>query len=281
MSAALAPRISFAVDHMFAPVPADMQIPRRIGLVDAAMKVLGFAMPPRNGSLRRPRPMEPIMIRHAIATLVAIVVASAAARSETITFEQSGAAGAVPSGFSQVTTGRGAEADWRLQEAVDAPSGKMIVQQRSTGGDMRFPVLVYDKIDADDIDLSVKFKAVAGKDDQAAGLVWRLVDANNYYVVRANALEDNVVTYIVKDGRRIDLPVKGKGRTYGAKVPVTKGGWNTLAVSVRGPTFKISLNGQALYEVEDKTFAKAGKVALWTKADSVMQFDDFVIEVVK
>jgi hypothetical protein len=221
------------------------------------------------------------MIRLAIATICAVAAVSTVARSETITFEQSGTSGAVPTGFSQATTGKGAKADWKLQEVADAPSGRMVVHQVSTGGDMRFPILIYDKIDAADIDLSVKFKAVSGKDDQAAGLVWRLVDANNYYVVRANALEDNVVTYVVKDGRRFDLPVKGKGRTYGAKVPVTKGGWNTLAVSVRGPSFKISLNGQTLYEVEDKTFAKAGKVALWTKADSVMQFDDFVIEVVK
>ena len=114
-----------------------------------------------------------------------------------------------------------------------------------------------------------------------ARLVWRFVDANNYYIARANALEDNVVAYIVKDGRRVDLPVKGKGRTYGAKAPVTKGDWNTLAVSVRGPTFKVLLNGLELYEVEDATFEKAGKVALWTKADSVIQFDDFAIEAAK
>jgi hypothetical protein len=221
-------------------------------------------------------------LRRSIAVTVFSALGILAAHAaETVTFEQAGATGAVPSGFTQATTGKGAKADWKLQEAAGAPSGKMVVQQFSTGGDMRFPVLVYDKVDATDVDLAVKFKAVSGKDDQAAGLVWRYQNADNYYIVRANALEDNVVTYIVKDGRRVDLPVKGKGRTYGAKAPVTKGDWNTLAVSVRGNSFKISLNGKELYEVEDATIAKPGKVALWTKADSVMQFDDLAINPTK
>lgn len=212
-----------------------------------------------------------------VITLFSISAALPAHAAETITFEQAGAAGAVPSGFTQATTGRGEKADWKLQEAAGAPSGKMVVQQFSTGGDMRFPVLVYDKLEAADVDISVKFKAISGKVDQAAGLVWRYQNADNYYIVRANALEDNVVLYIVKDGRRIDLPLKGRGRTYGAKAPVTKGNWNTLAVSAKGSTFKVSLNGSELYEVEDATITKAGKAGVWTKADSIMQFDDLTI----
>jgi Domain of Unknown Function (DUF1080) len=207
---------------------------------------------------------------------------SGAAKAETITFEASGAAGAVPNGFTAATTGRGSSADWKLQEASGAPSGKMVVGQLSTKGpNMRFPVLVYDAITASNTDVSVKFKAISGSDDQAAGIVVRYQDANNYYVVRANALEDNVVFYIVKNGSRIDLPIKGQGRTYGAKAPVTKGGWNTLGLSAEGNTFKISLNGKQLYEVEDKQIPKSGKIGLWTKADSVMQFDDLVIGDVK
>ncbi len=221
------------------------------------------------------------MFRGAVTTLSALAAFNSLAGAETITFEQSGPVGTVPSGFTQATTGRGIAADWKLVETADAPSGKMVVQQFSAGGDSRFPILSYDKLETANVDLSVKFKAISGTTDQGAGLIWRMKDANNYYIVRANALEDNVVTYIVKDGRRIDLPVKGQGRTYGAKAPVTKAGWNTLAVSVRGATFKISLNGRELYEVEDKAFDKAGRVGLWTKADSVMQFDDLSIEMAK
>jgi hypothetical protein len=136
-------------------------------------------------------------------------------------------------------------------------------------------------VSAADLDLSVRFRAVSGKADQAAGLVWRYRDANNYYLVRANALEDNVVLYKVENGRRIDLPVKGEGRTYGATAPVAKKDWNTLAVKVRGDLFSVSLNGKALYDVEDRTFSGPGGIALWTKADSVMMFDDMTWTIVK
>jgi len=110
--------------------------------------------------------------------------------------------------------------------------------------------------------------------DQAAGLVWRLKDANNYYIVRANALEDNVVLYKVENGERADLPLKGAGRTYGKKVKVPSGQWGTLGVTARGKQFMVYFNGEKLYEVEDETFKDAGKVGLWTKADSAPYFDD-------
>lgn len=207
------------------------------------------------------------------------VFALSPALAETIDFEQSGAIGSVPNGFTVATTGKGKPAQWVLQDVANAPSGKQAVAQTSNdAASARFPVLVYDKIVARDADISVKFKPVSGKDDQAAGIVWRFKDKDNYYIVRANALEDNVVLYIVKDGRRIDLPVKSKGRTYGAKAPVSRNDWGTLAVSVVGQTFKVSLNGQSLYEVEDTTFADAGRIGIWTKSDSVMLFDDLSIE---
>lgn len=220
------------------------------------------------------------MKRLAAAILISLFSACGPLAAQSIDFESSGTAGSVPKDFSVATTGRGQEAVWALQDVAGAPSGKLAVAQKSNDAtDNRFPVLVYDKVTAQDADISVKFKPVSGANDRAAGLVWRYVDKNNYYIVRANALEDNVVLYIVKDGRRTDLPVKGKGRTYGAKVPpIAKDGWSTLAVSVKGNNFKVSFNGQSLYEVEDNTFTKAGKIGLWTKADSVMLFDDLKIE---
>jgi hypothetical protein len=215
----------------------------------------------------------------AFGLITATLAASPASFAETITFETSGAAGAAPSGFTQATTGKGSPADWKLQEVAGAPSGKLVVGQLSTeGANVRFPLLVHDATNAIDVDLSVKFKAVSGKSDQGAGLVWRYQNADNYYVVRANALENNVVLYVVKNGSRINMPVKGKGPSdYGAKAEV-KPDWNTLAVAVKGDTFTVSLNGTQLYEVEDGLIKNAGKVGLWTKADSVMQFDDFKIE---
>ena len=202
------------------------------------------------------------------------------AMAETIDFETSGAAGTPPKDFSVALTGQGPNPTWQLQETTGAPSGRFAVAQTSKiPTDNRFPLLVYDKVSAADLDISVKFKPVSGTIDQAAGLVWRYIDKNNYYIVRANALENNVVLYIVRNGQRIDLPVKGRGRTYGATVPaISKAAWSTLAVSVRGKIFSVSFNGRPLYDVEDATFTKAGKAGLWTKADSVMLFDDLTIE---
>jgi hypothetical protein len=107
--------------------------------------------------------------------------------------------------------------------------------------------------------------------------VWRYRDQDNYYIVRANALEDNVVLYKVQGGKRTDLPVKGEGRTYGKKAEVPDGEWSTLRVVANGRLFEVHFNGARLYEVEDTTFSEPGQVGLWTKADSVTQFDDLTV----
>jgi hypothetical protein len=135
-------------------------------------------------------------------------------------------------------------------------------------------VAVLDAVSAKDVDLSVRFAPISGRVDQAAGLVWRYQDEDNYYIVRANALEDNVVLYKVEKGKRTDLPLKGEGRTYGKKTEVPSGQWSTLRLVAQGSLFEVSLNGQKLFDVEDSTFTGPGKVGVWTKADSVTYFDD-------
>ena len=155
--------------------------------------------------------------------------------------------------------------------------GNVLAQTDADRTSYRFPLAVYNDVTAKDVDLSVRFRPVSGRGDQGAGLVWRYQDANNYYVVRANALEGNVVLYKVEKGKRIDLPLKGSGRTYGKKADVPKDKWSVLGLTARGNTFTVSLSGQGLYEVDDTTFAGAGKVGLWTKADSVIYFDDLTI----
>ncbi len=197
----------------------------------------------------------------------------------TVTFDDQ-AVGTAPVGFTVAVTGKGVPAAWSVDKAPEG-GGNVVLQTSADKSSARFPLLVFDGASAADVDLSVRFRSISGVDDQAAGLVWRYVDANNYYIVRANALEDNVVLYKVEKGRRIDLPVKGQGRTYGAKAPVPQKTWHTLAVTARGSLFVVMLNGKALYEVEDKTFTAAGKTGLWTKTDSVMMFDDFSVTVVK
>ncbi len=185
------------------------------------------------------------------------------------------AVGQAPKGFEFGHTAKaGAPGKWIVQ---GEGANKFLAQVDADNTRARFPVAVLSALTAADVDLSVRFKPVSGRVDQAAGLVWRFQNEDNYYIVRANALENNVVLYKVEKGTRTDLPVKGEGRTYGKKAQVPSGQWSTLRVVAAGPRFEVYLNGSRLYEVEDKTFGQAGKVGVWTKADSVTQFDDLTI----
>ncbi len=213
----------------------------------------------------------------ALGAMLAISVASA----QTLKFD-SDKPGSAPGGFSTALTGKGKPGTWVVRKEADAPSKPNVLAQTDedpTG--YRFPVCVYDAFTAKDVDVSVKFKPVKGKKDQAAGIVWRYKDQDNYYIVRANALENNVVLYKVENGKRSDLPLVGKGRTYGEKVKVPSGKWSTLRVVAKGEKFETYLNGEKLFDVEDGTFAAAGKVGLWTKADSYTLFDNLTITELK
>jgi hypothetical protein len=185
------------------------------------------------------------------------------------------ATGQPPSGFEFGLTAKvGAPGKWTVQ--ADG-TNKYLAQMDADSTRSRFPVAVLTDVVAADVDLSVRFKPVSGRVDQAAGLVWRFQDDDNYYIVRANALENNVVLYKVRNGKRTDLPVKGEGRTYGKNVEVPSGQWSTLRIVATGPRFQVLYNGTKLFEVEDQTFTQAGKVGVWTKADSVTHFDDLTV----
>ena len=124
--------------------------------------------------------------------------------------------------------------------------------------------------------VETRFKPMTGREDRAGGVVWRWHDADNYYVARANALEDNVVAYKVVRGRRTDLtPVGAAPGTYGVKVPVPTGAWHTLRVDFTGAQFEITYDGRHLFAGRDDTFPDAGRVGIWSKADSVTEFTQF------
>jgi hypothetical protein len=209
--------------------------------------------------------------------IVWAVLAAPASAQTVVEFEKD-APGAPPAGFTMALTGSGKPGVWVVVEDKTAPSGHLVLAQTDADStSYRFPLCVLEGVTAKDAEISVKIKPVSGREDQGAGIVWRYRDKDNYYIVRANALEGNVVLYKVQNGRRTDLPLKGEGRTYGKKTPVPSGTWSTLAVNVKGSVFGVSFNGAKLYEVEDTTFPEAGKVGLWTKADSVIRFDDLRI----
>jgi hypothetical protein len=205
-----------------------------------------------------------------------MATATVLVHAATRTFDFAGdAVGQPPKGFTFGHTAKiGAPGTWIVQAEG---ANQYLAQTSADATRSRFPVAVVNDISAADVDVSVRFRPISGRVDQAAGLVWRYQNEDNYYLVRANALEDNVVLYKVERGRRTDLPVKGAGRTYGKAAKVPAGQWSTLRVVAIGPRFEVSLNGVALYEVEDATFAGAGRAGVWTKADSVTHFDDLMI----
>jgi hypothetical protein len=189
-------------------------------------------------------------------------------------------AGEPPAGFTIAQTGPGERPLWRVEEDPSAPSGKHVLVQRSADETRsRFPLAIYDGASLAHGEISVRFKALSGNVDRAAGLVWRYRDPENYYIVRANALEGNVVLYKVERGKRSDLkPVDAGLFAYGKKAPVRSGTWQELRLELKGDLFRVSLDGTHLFDVRDATFAGPGKIGLWTKADSVTAFERLEIE---
>jgi len=178
--------------------------------------------------------------------------------------------GQLPATFHSAKTGGGAQEKWVVTADPMAPSKPNVVTQTSTGQtDYRFPLLISDEGSFQDLDLSVKFKAVSGNIDRAGGLVFRLKDPNNYYIVRANALENNYRLYHVVNGRRSQFA--------GANFKVTSGEWHELRVEAAGNKITCYYDGNRKIEATDDTFKDAGKVGLWTKADSVTSFDDLKV----
>ena len=195
------------------------------------------------------------------ATLFAILVAGFAF-AETINFDNV-KTGYAPSGWTATKTGAG-QPRWTIEADATAPSKPNVLKQ---SGQATYPICIKDDTNLKDGFVEVKFKPVSGKEDQAGGLIWRAKDSNNYYIARANALENNVTIYHTINGRRTE-----KKRT---RVEVASGEWHRLRVDFEGSHFTVTYDEKKALEWTDTTFADAGKVGVWTKADSVTLFDDF------
>ena len=172
-------------------------------------------------------------------------------------------AGKPPTGWTSTQTGSG-QANWSVVQDPTAPSKPNVLKQ---SGQATFPVCIKDDTSVKDGYVEVKFKPISGSEDQAGGLVWRARDANNYYVARANALENNVTIYHTVNGRRTEAK-----RT---RMTVAGNQWHSLRVDFQGNHFTVLLDGKNALDWSDETFKDAGRVGVWTKADSVTLFDDF------
>lgn len=214
------------------------------------------------------RPFLPAVL--GIATLLFIATVSGAgestAPSTTAWSFDSDKPETPPAGFAFGRTGSGREGRWVVRAEKDAPSApNVLAQVDGDATDYRFPV-AFTGPEMNDLRLSVKCKPVSGKADQGCGLVFRLKDADNYYLTRANALEDNVRLYHVVKGRRQQFA--------GWNGKVASGVWHELTVEAQGDHLQVFFNGKKVIDAHDKTFTGAGKIGVWTKADSVIYFDD-------
>ena len=201
--------------------------------------------------------MKPI---HSIAFMSTFAVGVASA--DTVNFDEL-KTGAPPPGWTASKTGKG-DPKWEVVADDSAPSKPNVLKQ---SGEATYPVCIKNDTNLKDGFVEVKFKPVSGKDDQAGGLIWRCKDADNYYIARANALEDNVTIYHTIKGKRVSF------KNIEAKV--APGVWHTLRVEFEGNKFAVLFDGKKVIEAADDSFSDAGKVGVWTKADSVTLFDDF------
>ena len=198
-------------------------------------------------------------------TLQTFALTSAAAVSPTVHGEGFDATkpGSLPPGWVCGVTGKGAP-QWSVEADASAPSAPQVLQQSGSG---TFPWCVKKDVSLADGRVEVKLKPLRGKQDQAGGVVWRWKDGDNYYVARANALENNVSLYYTEKGRRNTL------QYVDASVPANT--WHTLTVEFSATRIRVALNGKVYIELDDSHIRGAGAVGVWTKADSVTAFDDF------
>jgi hypothetical protein len=201
--------------------------------------------------------MNGMLVFLMVATMVALN-----AQAETEKFDTT-KPGAIPTGWSAGVTGSGTPR-WAVEGDADAPSAPNVLKQTGKG---TFPWCVKNAAALADGYVEVKFKPISGREDQAGGVVWRWKDHDNYYVARANALENNVSLYYTEAGSRKTIKY--------VDAPVRAGAWHALRVEFSGKRIKVALDGKTYIEVDDSHISGPGAVGVWTKADSITAFDDF------
>lgn len=190
------------------------------------------------------------------------IVLTGAVQSATVHFDDM-KAGAPPPGWLATQTGKG-ESKWEVVADPSAPSKPNVLKQ---SGEATYPICIKNDTQIKNGFVEVKFKPLAGKEDQAGGLIWRCQDKENYYIARANALEDNVTIYYTIAGKRTEK------KRIGVKVASNQ--WHSLRVDFKDDNFVVTFDGKEALEWKDGTFKLPGKIGVWTKADSITLFDDF------
>ena len=158
--------------------------------------------------------------------------------------------------------------EWKILADLSAPSKPNVLAQIAKNERPVFNVALAIETSYTNVDITVKFKAIAGVIDQGGGVVWRARDAKNYYIARYNPLENNYRVYRVVGGRRTQL---GTSDVKGSQ------GWHMLRVTMAGDHIECYYDGKKYLDVSDSTFKEVGKIGLWTKADAQTYFDELMV----
>jgi len=204
------------------------------------------------------------MLRKAIVIVAIFLLATdlAAQTVENVWNFDADNVGSLPKSFTKEV------GEWKVIADPTAPSRPNVLAQLAKNSGSTFNLTLIADTNYKDVDLSVKMKAIAGREDQGGGLIWRAKDAKNYYVARYNPLEDNYRVYKVHKGRRSQL--------QSADIKHSEG-WHSLRVTMEGDHIQCYYDGKKYLDVEDSTFPESGRIGLWTKADAQSYFDDLTV----
>jgi hypothetical protein len=174
---------------------------------------------------------------------------------------------------TQGMTGVGRPPSWQPVADPDAPDGWALAETAGDPADLRFPLCISGQTVTRDFDATLRFKPISGTRAQVAGLMFRAQSASDYYVVRANALDNSVRLYRMEKGKRSQLASK--------EAPIESGKWHSLRVIAANERIEVALDGKTLFDVTDRSLPQAGPLGVWSQADSVTRYGSLLVSPVR
>ena len=174
---------------------------------------------------------------------------------------------------TQGMTGLGRPPSWQPVADPDAPDGWALAETAGDPTDLRFPLCISPQAVTRDFDATLRFKPISGTRAQVAGLMFRAQSANDYYVVRANSLDNSVRLYRMEKGKRSQLASK--------EAPIEAGKWHSLRVIAANERFEVALDGKTLFDANDRSLPQAGPLGVWSQADSVTRYGSLLVSPVR
>ena len=174
---------------------------------------------------------------------------------------------------TQGMTGVGRPPSWQPVADPDAPDGWALAETAGDPADLRFPLCISPQAVTRDFDATLRFKPISGTRAQVAGLMFRAQSASDYYVVRANALDNSVRLYRMEKGKRSQLASK--------EAPIEAGKWHSLRVIAANERFEVALDGKTLFDVTDRSLPQSGPLGVWSQADSVTRYGSLLVSPVR